>query len=178
MSRYAVFIRNVMVGRQGLTQIELLRAFTAAGALEPVSHLSTGNVSCDLREPVALFRARVEAALAAILKRSEPVFVRPLAALRAQAARDPFAEAPKDRIHERCVLFTGAQVTALAVPLETARGDAVVFAVDGPDVFAITRLVGGRPGSPGRLVEKALGRPLTTRNWNTILHILAKNEGR
>ena len=41
------------------------------------------------------------------------------------------------------------------------------------NIFSVTRLVGGRPGTMGGVLERALGRALTTRNWNTIERIVS-----
>jgi len=45
--RYVALIRNVMIGRAGLDRDALLQIFAGAGAMDPRSHLATGNVSFD-----------------------------------------------------------------------------------------------------------------------------------
>ncbi len=173
-----------MVGRQGLTRDALLRVFEAAGAVDPVSHLATGNVSFGLRgEGVAFqtaFQAAVERDIAAITGRPKPVFIRSVAALRKLVAAQPFAEPPIPvaDIYERCVSFTDRPTHRLDLPMTTARTDAVVFAAQGRQVYSVTRHLDGRPGNPVLLIERALGRAVTTRNWNTVELVVAKNTSR
>ena len=61
---------------------------------------------------------------------------------------------------------------SLSLPIETERGDTVLFARQSDDVLSITRLVGGHPGQPGKYLETATGLRVTTRNWNTIERIV------
>lgn len=164
-----------MVGRQGLTRDALLRVFVDAGADEPVSHLTTGNVSFGYDGSTRGFQRDVEAGIANILGRREPVFIRSIAALRRAVAKNPFADPPFADVFERCVSFTDVSAKSLELPMTTPRGDAVVFAADARAVFSVTRQVDGRPGNPVRLIERALGRPVTTRNWNTVERILRKH---
>jgi uncharacterized protein (DUF1697 family) len=171
--RSVAFIRNVMVGRQGLTREVLVRVFLDAGAHDPVSHLVTGNVSfgvsgTDARE----LRASVEQRIAAVIGRREPVFIRTVAALRKAVARAPFADAPLDDVFERCVSFADTSVRGVALPMSTPNGDAIVFATGGRELFSVTQRRNGRAGNPVRMIERALGRPVTTRNWNTIERIV------
>lgn len=178
MTQWIGFVRNVMVGRQGLTRDVLITAFLDAGAEQPTSHLTTGNVAfTSTGSPEAIGR-QVQDALAQVLGRSEPVFLRSVETLRRQMAAHPFSQSPFADVHERCVSFTTSPIDGLDLPLTTARGDAVAFDVDritgAADVYSVTRLVGGRPGTIGGVLERTLGRPVTTRNWNTIERITAK----
>lgn len=87
---------------------------------------------------------------------------------------EPFASVMADDVYERCVTYfrTDAPLT-LALPMQTSRADVVLFAADPGEVLSITRLIKGRPGQPGRVVESALSVRATTRNWNTIERIVA-----
>ena len=103
-------------------------------------------------------------------------FLRSLAALRREVGKAPFADPPFADVFERCVSFTDTSANGLVLPMSTSRRDAVVFAARAREVFSVTRRIDGRPGNPVRLIERALGRPVTTRNWNTIEHIVRKHE--
>jgi len=177
--RSVAFVRNVMVGRNGLTREVLLGIFTGAGAEGPVSHLGTGNVSFGQDDDPPGLAGRVEAAIASVIGRTEPVVIRSIEHLRAEVERDPFRDPPVDDAYERCVSFTVGPVIGLDLPMATPRGDAVAFDARDGDIYSVTRLVGGRPGTMGRVLERALGRPVTTRNWNTVELIVghAANHG-
>jgi hypothetical protein len=76
-------------------------------------------------------------------------------------------------VYERCVTFFRTDVAlTLAIPTQSERGDVLLFASGPGEVLSITRLIGGRPGNPGRVIESALGVRATTRNWNTIERIV------
>jgi len=157
-----------MVGREGLTREVLVGIFAEAGAEDPKSHLATGNVTFAGLEATSGLVERVERAIAVVIGRTEPVFVRSIDQLQDQVDHDPFRNSPFLDVHERCVSFTNGTVQGLDLPVSTPRGDATAFAVHDSDIYSVTRLVGGRPGTMGKVLERDLGRPVTTRNWNTI----------
>src|ERR1700722_16254740 len=137
MVRSVAFIRHVMVGRQGLTRDVLLRIFLDAGADEPVSHLATGNVSFGLAEHPRRLQTAVEQGIERVTGHREPVFIRTIAELRRQIARRPLADPPIDDVYERCVTFTAHPVKGLTLPMTNGRGDAVVFAVNGREIYSV-----------------------------------------
>lgn len=172
--RYAAFVRNVMIGREGLHRTVLLEMFIEAGAEDPRSYISTGNVtfSASAGDLDGLVRA-VEAKLAAVIGRGEEVFVRPIEYLRELEAADPFSEAPFSDAVERTVSFTRKPVdrAALHLPVRSRRGDVAVFKSTDREVFAVSRLVDGRTSGTGGLVAKLVGERLTTRSWTTVQRV-------
>jgi uncharacterized protein (DUF1697 family) len=172
--RFAGFVRNVMVGRNGLSA-EVLRELVAkAGGHDPRSHLATGNLTFSASpELLEVIRAGIEDCVESVLGRRENVFIRSVASLASAVRSDPFAEMMADDVYERCVTFVPAEPRAsLSLPMETPRGDAVLFDCRAGGVLSITRLISGRPGQPGRFLESTLGLRVTTRNWNTIERIV------
>lgn len=170
--RQVAFVRNVMVGRAGLTRQMLVAAVGDAGGAAPRSYLSTGNVSftADSATLPALVE-RLESSIAATIGRHEPVFVRSIDRLADLAAADWLR--PYDDAHERCVTFLPpGHPWSSALPVSSRRGDVTLVAATRDEVFSVTRLVGGRPGTVGPIVENALGVAVTTRNWNTIIRVL------
>jgi uncharacterized protein (DUF1697 family) len=163
-----------MVGRNGLSADVLRRIVVDAGGSEPRSHLATGNMTFSAPPGrVEAIGKAIEDSIESVLGRREDVFIRTVASLAAAVRADPFAAVMADDVYERCVSFlpTDTRVT-LTLPVQTPRGDAVLFARRDDDVLSITRLVGGRPGQPGRYLESAEGIRVTTRNWNTIERIV------
>ena len=165
-----------MVGRNGLTKDVLLGIFSDAGAEDPASHLATGNVTFQADGDSVALRDRVERDIEKVIGRLEPVFIRSIEHLRRQIERDPFENAPFDDVYERCVSFTSGPAIEIDFPLSTPRGDAVAFSSSGDDIFSVTRLVGGRPGTMGKVLERSLARPVTTRNWNTVELIVNRSD--
>jgi uncharacterized protein (DUF1697 family) len=172
--RFAAFVRNIMVGRNGLTADVMRHIVVEAGGREPRSHLATGNLtfSAPTWRVEAIGKA-IEDSIESVLGRREDVFIRTLVWLTAAVRADPFAAVVAQDVYERCVTFLPTDTrVSLTLPVETPRGDAVLFARRDDDVLSITRLVGGRPGQPGRYLESAEGIRVTTRNWNTIERIV------
>jgi len=172
--RFAAFVRNIMVGRNGLSADILLQIVVDAGGSDPRSHLATGNLTFTAPAPsVGTVGTAIEDSIEAVLGRREDVFIRSIASLTAAVGADPFAAKTSGDVHERCVSFLPPRApVSLVLPVNTPRGDAVIFARHADDVLSITRLVGGRPGQPGKYLEASEGIRVTTRNWNTIERIV------
>jgi uncharacterized protein (DUF1697 family) len=175
-SRHVAFIRNVMIGRAGLHRDVLLRVLADAGAIEPRSHLATGNVSFgwDGDDVLGLIAA-TQIGIAATIGRFEPVFIRSVATLRSAVQSRPFQTTPIRDVGHRCVTFTETP-GHLELPLVSPRLDAYIFGTRGTDFLSVTRLVDGRGGNVNRMVEKVMSCSATTRNWNTIERIVKLHE--
>jgi uncharacterized protein (DUF1697 family) len=94
-TRYVAFIRNVMIGRASLHRDVLLRVFTDAGAIDPTSHLATGNVSFGWDGRVMSdFIDATQDGIASTKGRFEPVFVRSISGLRNSVKAQPFRCTP------------------------------------------------------------------------------------
>lgn len=177
--RYVGFIRNVMTGRNGLTAERLLQIVQESGGRRPASHRGTGNIAFDaLPADLPNVTDGLEAGIAEVIGRHEPIFVRSLDHLRRAAERDPFGVgAPMEGVHERCVSYVQSPLSALGpLPVRSRRGDLVVFDADDLDVYSVTILVDGRATSPGPLLQRASGASATSRNWSTVEYILSKEE--
>jgi uncharacterized protein (DUF1697 family) len=163
-----------MVGRQGLTKAVLLELAEDAGGRQPRSYLATGNLSFYLAPPdVARFKEGIEQRIAGVIGRYEPVFIRSVSALQTLAEIEPFAAYPKEEIYERCVTFLERTAQWEGSLLQTtARGDVTLIAATPTEIFSVTRLVKGTPGTAGPIVESKFQQKVTTRNWNTIERIL------
>ena len=84
-------------------------------------------------------------------------------------ATNPFAVIIDDNVYERRVtLLPDGPTVDLRLPIETCRGDSVLFGRLPADVLSITRIVAGRPSPPGQYLETTTGLRVTSRNWNTI----------
>jgi uncharacterized protein (DUF1697 family) len=165
--RFVGLVRNVMLGREGLHRNVLLGLLDAAGGQSGVSCLTTGNLVFDAA-PAQLDAVvqRLEAGIAAVIGRREPVIVREAAWLSDFVAGDPFAGFPLDR-WELAVAF---------LPLRTAPLDpAAVPRIDGLEAVAVRPhelLMAGRrdvrrPGATF-LLPRPWRDEATTRAWSTV----------
>lgn len=176
MSAYVAFVRAVMIGREGLHREVLLDLFRDAGAANPVSYISTGNVSFEL-DPADLddLVDTLERGITEVVGRDTEVFVRSLDEIVEMVERDPFATTPFPEFQDALVvMFRDDVPSQLSLPVESPRGDYTVFAAGPREVFAVVRDVDGRRQSPGGVVERLAGERMTSRAWSTITRIATK----
>jgi uncharacterized protein (DUF1697 family) len=172
--RYVAFIRNIMVGRRGLTAEVLVQAFLESGGKDVRSVLSTGTIVYSAEDGQlvvgeATRRLRVAASL------EEPIFVRSLNYLQTLVGESPFADAPTDAVYEQCVTFAAGGLAGIGhLPIESKRRDLCIFKIVGGEAFSITRMIGGRCGTAGPILEERCGQRVTTRNWKTVLRLIDK----
>lgn len=176
--RYVAFIRAVMVGREGLHRDVMLATFRDAGAVDPVSHLATGNVTFDAR-PTALEQivSQVDAAFSDIVGRTIEVFVRDLDALRSVEPETIYAKAPFEAVVDRLVSYfhEPPDLGDLELPALIQRDRVALLEVRNRDVYSVARVHAGQRGAPGGQLEKLTGQRVTTRGWSTVQKIIDRN---
>jgi uncharacterized protein (DUF1697 family) len=177
MKHVAIF-RNVYLGQRGNPNRQQLEAaYLQAGASTAVSFLANGTLVFSV--PPGVEMQAVNGSACGFLQQefglNEPAFVHTLGHLGALVAEDPFA-AYSDQVNiERSVAFFAHLPDELIqAPLESPRKECLIFRFDPGMAFAIRWQVHGGLGYPTPILEKALKRPVTTRNWNTILRLVAK----
>jgi uncharacterized protein (DUF1697 family) len=168
-----------MIGREGLDRQVLLDLFEKHGATDAVSYISTGNIGFTAA-PNDLERLidDVEASVASVIGRLEPLIVRTLDRLVEIAAGDPF-DRPELEVQDRLVSFTRRPVSLdIDLPVIAEKGDHAILEATGAEVYSVTLEGVGRIRSPGGFVEKLVGDPVTTRSWNTVQRVVSKETGR
>ncbi len=149
---------------------DLAAAYARAGLANPKTVASSGNVLFDA-PPVAggdlaELEARCEAATAAHLGRAFLTMVRPLDALRALVAQDPFARLAPGAEGKRVVSFLrGPPPRGATFPV--SRDRATIHGV--VDRVAFTTYLPSPKGPAFMvLIEKAFGETVTTRTWDML----------
>jgi uncharacterized protein (DUF1697 family) len=169
MNRYAAFLRGV--SPMNARMPDLVRAFERAGFHNVKTLLSSGNVVFEARgSSTKALERKAEAAMKAELGAAFMTFVRPIEGLRALLAADPYAGFELDPAAKRVVTFLpdapAASVKAklkLPVELHGAR----ILALRGDTAFgAYVRNEHGPVFMT--LIEKTLGKDVTTRTWQTV----------
>jgi uncharacterized protein (DUF1697 family) len=170
MARYAAFLRGVMP--TNVKMPALRAAFEAAGFTDVRTVIGSGNLvfSAPAAPPERLAR-KAEAAMEAELGKVFPAVVRPIDALQALLATDPFAGARVAPDAKRVVTFLREKPRATpALPVE--QDGARVLHVAGAEVF--TAYVPSPRGPVFMtLIEKAFGKDVTTRTWDTVKKVVA-----
>ncbi len=168
MPRYAAFLRGVMPTNAKMP--EMKKAFEAAGFTDVKTLLSSGNVVFTARAASeTALRQKIEVALLRRLGNSFLTIVRPVDALRALLASDPYRGFRLDPAAKRIVTFLLNKPAATPrLPIE--QDGARILAVKGREVFTTyTRT----PKGPVfmTLLEKTFGKEQTTRTWETVTKV-------
>jgi uncharacterized protein (DUF1697 family) len=171
MGRYAAFLRGVSPVTAKMP--DLKRSFEAAGFTGVRTLLSSGNVVFTASSAKSLER-RAEEAMAKQLGRTFLTIVRPIEALRAVLASDPYEGARLPRDAKRVVTFLRDK-PASKVQLPIQRDGASIVRVVGLEAFsAYVR----SPQGPVfmELIQKTFGKDVTTRTWDTVEKVLRAGE--
>jgi uncharacterized protein (DUF1697 family) len=168
MPRYAAFLRGV--SPMNAKMPELKRAFERAGFTDVKTVLSSGNVVFDARtasESVLVRKA--EAAMEEHLGRSFSTIVRPVEALRALLATDPYGPFDVEPDAKRVVTFLRVEPSE-TVSLPVERDGARILCAHGLEAFtAYVR----SPKGPAfmALIEETFGKDVTTRTWDSVAKV-------
>lgn len=169
MPRYAALLRGVMPVNAKMA--ELKRAFEAAGFGDVKTVLSSGNVVFSAAQATeASLERKAQAAMREHLGREFLTIVRPVDALRATLASDPYQAHRLPSGAKRIVTFLRGRPRArLELPIELHG--ARILAMKGGEVFSAYVPT---PKGPVfmTLIEKAFGKEQTTRTWDTVTKVV------
>ena len=177
--KFVAFLRNVNLGQPGSPgRGQFEAAFVQSGASSAISFMSNGTLvftAADERVAGSIALSASEALRSAVGMK-EPVFVCGFQHLADLVAADPFLDWGEVEVAERAIsFFDYPGEMPVRAPIQSERGDCLVFRIDSGEAFAITREVGGKTGYPTPVLEQALGVPVTTRGWNTLLRLVKKH---
>jgi uncharacterized protein (DUF1697 family) len=149
---------------------ELKQAFEAAGFSEVRTVLSSGNVVFDARRAseISLERA-AEGAMEQRLGQAFLTIVRPIDALRDILATDPYRPFKVSPVAKRIVTFL-RQSPATGPDLPIEQDNARLLTVIGREVYSAYLPT---PKGPVfmTLIERAFGKAVTTRTWDTVAKV-------
>ena len=170
MPRYVAFLRGISPVNARMA--DLRRCFEAAGFDEVGTVLASGNVVFSAAaSPLPRLERKCEAAMRAGIGRSFTTVVRPVRALRALVASDPYAAFHPAANAKRIVTFVRTPpAQPVSLPLE--RDGARIVAIRGGEVFS---LYVPHPRNPVfmALIERSFGKDVTTRTWDTVKKCVA-----
>ncbi|QJW83915.1 DUF1697 domain-containing protein [Ramlibacter terrae] len=169
MKRYAALLRGV--SPMNCKMPALARAFEAAGFSEVKTLLSSGNVVFSGSGTERALQKKAEAAMQEHLGRSFLTFVRPVAALQALLDADPYAAFRLAPGSKRVVTFLPA-VPEKVPPLPIASEGARILVLRDRELLS-TYVPGPKGGAFMGVIERAFGKDVTTRTWDTVAKISA-----
>jgi uncharacterized protein (DUF1697 family) len=165
MPRYVAFLRGV--SPMNAKMAELKASFEKMGFTNVKTVLSSGNVAFTGAEKQESNLAKsIESGMVKYLPRSFPVIVRTTDHLLALLKADPYSDFHISSNAKRVVTFLRQphkEELLLPIELEGAR----ILIMKGSEVFT-AYVPHGRGPIFMRLIEKTLGKNVTTRTWDTI----------
>jgi uncharacterized protein (DUF1697 family) len=166
MLRYVALLRGVMPTNASMPALR--QAFEAAGFSAVKTVLGSGNVVFDAhRAGEGALERQAEAAMLDQLGRSFHTIVRSVDELAALLADDPFARFDAGDGAKRVVTFRREAPAAWpALPIEA--DDVRILTTRGREVFT-TYVPNPRGPVFMTMLEKAFGKDITTRTWDTLV---------
>jgi uncharacterized protein (DUF1697 family) len=165
MPRYVAFLRGVSPLNAKMPALKA--CFEGAGFTAVKTVLGSGNVVFDARAaPESKLEGQAEAVMHAALGRSFFTIVRPADTLMQLLASDPYAAFDLSPQAKRVVSFMRQPPTRpVRLPIES--DGARVLTLLGRELFTAYE---PSPNGPVfmTLIEKALGKDVTTRTWETV----------
>jgi uncharacterized protein (DUF1697 family) len=172
MKRFAAFLRGVSPGNCRMP--ELAQCFAAAGFTDVKTVLSSGNVVFTASGTESAIRQKAEDAIKSHLDKTFMVFVRPVEAVQAMLASDPYAAFELKPGAKRVVtLLLAEPLSAPALPIEhdgatlVRLEDSALFSAYVPSLKGPVFM---------RLIERHFGKDVTTRTWDTLRKVCAASE--
>jgi uncharacterized protein (DUF1697 family) len=179
MGRYIAFLRAINVGGRTVRMDELREAFEGLGFESVSTFIASGNVIFDARSrSAAALETKIEKHLEKVFGFEVGTFLRTADELIGVGAREPFAgdatDAEGARVTEYVVFMRDAPPRGAAKKLADLCTDIDTLHIDGREIH--WRCRGGMMDTtvPTGALEKIAGGPVTMRNHNTVMRILAK----
>ena len=179
MTASVALLRAVNVGGHNMIPMAELRVLCETLAWRDVKTLvQSGNVvfRCQSDDTAALSK-KLAAAIEKKFGFRPEVIVRTCAELRSVIARNPFAKRKNIEPGKLLVNFLATQPGAEAqASVQKIKVGPEELRIDGRELYIYYPDGSGRSKLTNRLLEKTLGTPGTTRNWNTVTKLLAMAE--
>ncbi len=173
MARFIALLRGINVGGRALVPMARLREIcTGLGWSEVETYVNSGNVVFEASGKAAALEAALETALEGAFGFAPAVIVRSATQVKALAAANPFPEVSKTEPNRVLVGLSKDKPkagAAEAIRAKAAAGETVAEA-GGALWFHYPKGVGLSKLTPA-LIDRAVGSPLTARNWRTMLKL-------
>ena len=176
MGNYVALLRGINVGgHQPVKMAELQKAFAALEFQKVKTVLASGNVLFEASKarPPALV-GTIENKLEAVFGHPISVLLRTVGEIQDLADARPFQKinvTPQTRLY--VTFLSEKPKRELKIPYESPDNSFTILRVSDREVCSVLTLSPERQ-TPALMdfLEKAFGRNITTRNWNTITRIL------
>jgi uncharacterized protein (DUF1697 family) len=174
--RYVALLRGIGPLNPNMRNDKLRGVFESLGFGDVQTVISSGNVvfDADSRDVRAL-ETRIEDAWPEQLGFHSTTIIRTREQMQELAAMNPFGDRADTPATSLQVTFLKREPdVALDVPYTPKTGDYTIVAVRDRVICSVVDLTVSRTPDLMRLLEKMLGKEITTRTWKTVHRILHK----
>ena len=174
---HAAFLRAVNVGGRGIVKMtDLQQAFTAAGAKNVRTVITSGNVVFDAPAALGVTRERIQQRVKTLLGADPVIVFRTVPYLERLIEAAPFGALVNDRTVKLYVLFLAGKPKRLpAFPITIPKEVIEVPGMYEQDALIVSRRKpNGMYGFPGLWTDKEIGVASTARNWNTVVRMVQR----
>ena len=180
MTRYIAFLRGINVGGHKMIKMaELVRLLSAAGFKNVRTFIASGNVIFDAppKDSKAL-AGKIEKTILKGFGFEVAVVVMTLDKLKAITTRNPFKRVePSEDVMLFVTLFSSELKPRPKLPLASTPDNLELVSVTDSAAFMVAhRKKTGWFEFPNNFIEKEFGLTATTRNWSTLVKIVALAE--
>ena len=180
MTQYVAFLRGINVGgKKPIKMKELADVLATAGFRSVRTFIASGNVMFETsaKDPARLAK-KIEALLLKAFGEKITVIIRTIDELKAIIKRNPFKKAKPSANEMLFVTFLASPPPIkprLPLRSETDNMEVIAF-MDRVAFMVARRKRTGWFGFPHTFAEKEFKVPTTTRNWTTVVKIVAAAE--
>lgn len=174
MPRYALLLRGVNVGtKNSLPMAELRAMLMKLGCTDVQTYVQSGNAVFDTKLSEAALTKAIEHTLEGYMGRPIATTLRTLAQLQAIVEGNPFATVATQPTY-LCVTFLSHAPTKTEIaPLHAQVWKPELFKVVDKEIYTWHPSGQGRSPLAAALGKLSLRGAVTTRNWNTVLKLVA-----
>ncbi len=168
MTTFVSMLRGVNVaGHKKLKMSELTEYYTSIGLHDVQTYIQSGNVvfSTNIAD-ASMIAKRVEKELRSRLGWDVAVFIRSSSELTRIIDRNPLAGKDQSRLHVTFLYAKPPRISTDKIVAALNAGEE--FSISDREVFLFLPNGSGRTKLSNNFLEKVLGVPATTRNWNTV----------
>jgi uncharacterized protein (DUF1697 family) len=175
MTAFVALLRSVNLAKTSrMTMADLRAAVAGLGLAEVRTIAHTGNILFEADGGAAALEQAIHAAIEEAFGFNTEVFVRDAAGFAALIEHNPFPDyARADPAHLLAMVMRQAPPAEAVAAARAAIVGREEIAAVGADVYLWYPDAIGPSKFTGALIERRLGAPGTTRNWNTVLKIAA-----
>lgn len=173
-TRYIALLRGINVGGNKKIKMADLREMLASLGFENIkTALASGNVALDAdHDDVSALKSQIEQGIETTFGFTVPVIVFAQQQINDLIEKDPFTGIETTKDKRLYVTFLPEPTSStLSLPHQSDTGDFAILDMTDIALFSVLTVTNTRSVDAMAVLEKAYGKSITTRNWNTVLKL-------